>query len=51
MKIKITDNVFKSMRVGNLGLRIYPSQNARLLYYVLHLSLKIGPTVANKYSS
>ena len=39
------------MRVGNLGLGTYPSQNARLLYYFLHLSLKIGPTVANQYSS
>ena len=51
MKIKITDNVFKSMRVGNLGLGTYPSQNARLLYYFLHLNIKIGPTVANQYSS
>ena len=39
------------MRVGNLGLGTYPSQNARLLYYFLHLNIKIGPTVANQYSS
>ena len=50
-KTKITDNVFKSMGGRNLGLGTYPSQNARLFYYFLHLSLKIGPTVANKYSS
>ena len=50
-KFKITDNVFKSMGGRNLGLGTYPSQNARLFYYFLHLSLKIGPTVANKYSS
>ena len=48
---KITDNVFKSMRVGNLGLGTYPSQNARLLYYFLHLNIKIGPTVANQNST
>ena len=50
-KTKITDNVFKSMGGRNLGLGTYPSQNARLFYYFLHLNIKIGPTVANKYSS
>ena len=50
-KFKITDNVFKSMGGRNLGLGTYPSQNARLLYYFLHLSLKIGPTVADQYST
>ena len=39
------------MRVGNLGLGTYPSQILRLLYYFLHGSIKISPTVANQYSS
>ena len=42
----MTDNVFKSMQVGNLGLGTYPSQILRLLYPFLHGSIKIGPTVA-----
>ena len=50
-KFKITDNVFKSTGGRNLGLGTYPSQNARLLYYFLHLNIKIGPTVANQYST
>ena len=47
----MTDNVFKSMWIGNLGLGTYPSQNGRLLYYWLHLNIKIGPTVADQNST
>ena len=50
-KIEITHNVFKSMGGRNLGLGTYPWHNPRLLYYFLHLSIKIGPTVANQYST
>ena len=50
-KFEITHNVFKSTGGRNLGLGTYPSQNARLFYYFLHLNIKIGPTVADQYST
>ena len=49
-KFKITDNVFKSMGVGIWDLARIPHKMADYFYYFLHLSLKIGPTVADQYS-